>query len=100
MASLAARPVRRRSAIHVLNRVATPYKIRIIGKVNGVGLTRDIKLLSDCLRLEGHDVSVHAIDAEAAKRRRSGLRQLLLKLRLGRSRATPGDVDLNIMLEH
>ncbi len=84
----------------MLNRVATPYKIRIIGKVNGVGLTRDIKLLSDCLRLEGHDVSVHAIDADAAKRRRSGLRQLLLKLRLGRPRATPRDVDLNIMLEH
>ncbi|HEY0686410.1 MAG TPA: glycosyltransferase [Steroidobacter sp.] len=84
----------------MLNRAATPYKIRIIGKANGVGLMRDIKLLSDCLRLDGHDVSVHAIDAAAAKRRRSHLRQWGVKLQLGRSRAPSSDVDLNIMLEH
>lgn len=83
----------------MLNRAATPYKIRIIGKVNGVGLTRDVKLLSDCLRQEGHEVSVQVIDAEAARRRRSGLRQLLVKLQLARSRPV-ADVDLNIMLEH
>ena len=61
---------------------------------------RDIKLLGDCLRQEGHDVSVHAIDAAEAGRRRSHLRQLGVKLQLGRSRAASCDVDLNIMLEH
>jgi Glycosyltransferase len=84
----------------VLNRASTPYRIRIIGKVNGVGLTRDIKLLSDCLRQEGHDVSVQAIDPETAKRRRSRLQQLFLQMQLGRRRARPCNVDLNIMLEH
>ncbi len=67
--------------------------------MNGVGLTRDIKLLSDCLRQEGHDVFVQDIDAAAASRRRSRLHQFGLRLRLGRSR-TGCDVDLNIMLEH
>lgn len=83
----------------MLNRATTPYRIRIIGKVNGVGLTRDIKLLGDCLRQDGHEVSVQAIDTEAARRRRSRVRQLLLKLQMGRSRAA-ADADLNIMLEH
>lgn len=82
------------------NSAATPYKIRIIGKLNGVGLTRDISLLSECLRRDGHDVSVLAIDAEAAKRRRSPLRQALVKLQLAWPRSEVGDVDLNIMLEH
>ncbi|HEY0940531.1 MAG TPA: glycosyltransferase [Steroidobacter sp.] len=58
-----------------------------------------MKLLSGCLREDGHDVSVQAIDDQAARRRRSAWRQLLLKLRLGRSRPD-ADVDLNIMLEH
>ena len=84
----------------MLNVAATPYKIRIIGKVNGVGLTRDIKLLSDCLRQDGHDVSVQVIDAAAAKRRRSRLRQLGLQLQLGRARGHADEIDLNIMLEH
>lgn len=84
----------------MLDRAATPYKIRIIGKDNGVGLARDIRLLGDCLRQQGHEVSVEVIDAAAARRRRSTLSQLLLKLRLGRLRAAAGDVDLNIMLEH
>lgn len=84
----------------MLNTAATPYKIRIIGKANGVGLTRDIKLLSDCLRLDGHEVSVQVIDPAAARRRRSRLRQLGVKLQLSWRGATPGDVDLNLMLEH
>ncbi|MBM0107930.1 glycosyltransferase [Steroidobacter sp. S1-65] len=67
--------------------------------MNGVGLTRDIKLLSDCLRQDGHEVSVQAIDAAAAGRRRSRLHQLGLQLKLAGSRAA-ADVDLNIMLEH
>ena len=66
--------------------------------MNGVGLTRDIKLLGDCLRQDGHDVSVEPIDPAAANRRRSRLHQWGVQLKLGRSRAE--DVDLNIMLEH
>lgn len=85
----------------MLNTAATSYKIRIIGKFNGVGLARDIKLLTDCLHRDGHDVSVSAIDADAASRRRSPLRQFLEKLRLARRGALrPAEVDLNIMLEH
>lgn len=84
---------------HVRNKAIAPYKIRIIGKANGVGLTRDFKLLGDCLRQEGHEVSEHVIDDEAARRRRSIVRQLLMRLRLAGSRVAC-DVDLNIMLEH
>lgn len=77
-------------------------KICIIGKSNGVGLTRDIKLLADCLREDGHDVSVHAIDAAEAKHRRSLLTQAKVRMQLAwRARpATSDRANVNIMLEH
>lgn len=78
-------------------------RICIIGKSNGVGLTRDIKLLADCLREDGHDVSVHAIDAAEAKHRRSLLTQTKVRMQLAWQRARPASAhraDLNVMLEH
>jgi glycosyltransferase involved in cell wall biosynthesis len=78
-------------------------KIRIIGKSNGVGLSRDIKLLADCLREDGHQVSVHAIDATEAKHRRSLLTQAKVRMKLAGLGARPAAadrVDVNVMLEH
>jgi hypothetical protein len=82
---------------------AIAAKINIIGKSNGVGLTRDIALLADSLRSIGHEVAVHAIDTEQARRRRSllsqsvvGLQHTWHRFKWGRRDAA----DLNLMLEH
>jgi glycosyltransferase involved in cell wall biosynthesis len=78
-------------------------RICIIGKSNGVGLTRDIKLLADCLREGGHEVSVRAIDAAEAKRRRSLVTQAKVRMQLAWLGARPtagARTDVNVMLEH
>lgn len=77
--------------------------ICIIGKSNGVGLTRDINLLASCLREGGHAVSVHAIDAVEAKHRRSLMHQAKVRMQLAGLGARPAEtdrVDVNVMLEH
>lgn len=79
-------------------------RISIIGKSNGVGLTRDIQLLAESLRSGGHEVTVQAIDATQARRRRSVLSQSVIGLQHAWRRFQPGGrkaaVDLNLMLEH
>jgi glycosyltransferase involved in cell wall biosynthesis len=79
-------------------------KVRIISKSNGVGLTRDIKLLANCLQQAGYDVLVHSISIPEARHRRSMLRQSLAYLQLkspwSGSAAQSDGVYLNVMLEH
>lgn len=77
--------------------------LNVIGKSNGVGLSRDLDLLSAALAASGYEVHVTRIDREQAAQRRSlwaqfRVRCKLLWLRLQR-RARPA-VDVNLMLEH
>lgn len=79
-------------------------RISIIGKSNGVGLTRDIQLLADLLRSVGHEVTVRVMGATQARRRHSVLFQAVLGLQQAWRRFRPGrraaTADLNLMLEH
>lgn len=82
----------------------TALRINLIGKSNGVGLQRDLGLLSHALRSLGHRVEVLAVDAEEARRRRSLLTQSAVGLhrlygRMG-GLSQGADIDLNLMLEH
>lgn len=80
-----------------------PRRITIIGKSNGVGLTRDIELLTNCLLDGGHEVAVHTPDTIEARRRRSLLSQASVRFRLARPRSkarAAQHTDVNIMLEH
>jgi hypothetical protein len=78
-------------------------RVNIIGKSNGVGLARDLTLLSDALQDSGHQVTVTIIDVAQAKRRRSALAQLATRARLALGRRSPETdcrADVNLMLEH
>lgn len=90
--------------VNAIPTAAPPARIGIIGKSNGVGLTRDIQLLADSLRSGGHEVTVHAIDVTQARRRRSVLSQSVIGLQQTWRRFQPSRrkaaVDLNLMLEH
>ena len=72
--------------------------VRIIGKLNGVGLSRDIAILQECLGGLGLQVEVLGIGRPDAALRRSALRRWLSR-RLSRQRP-PELVAANIMLEH
>lgn len=76
--------------------------LNVIGKSNGVGLSRDLDLLSAALAAGGYEVRVTRIDRDQAALRRSlwaqfRIRCKLLWLRLQR-RERPAVV--NLMLEH
>ena len=79
-------------------------KINIIGKSNGVGLARDLKLLADSLQHRGHEVSVRTIDKVQAGRRRAVWAQWAVRADLAWKSATnaslAADTDVNLMLEH
>ncbi len=81
-----------------------PVRVNIIGKSNGVGLTRDIDLLAAALQASGHEVGVTIIDTVQAKRRRSPLAQFAARARLAwggaGSTARAAGADVNLMLEH
>lgn len=94
----------RQYRVAVRNDVSTKRLIlNVIGKSNGVGLARDINLLSAALADCGYDVRVTRIDRDQAGQRRSLWAQLsiqckLLWLRVQRH-AMPA-IDVNLMLEH
>jgi glycosyltransferase involved in cell wall biosynthesis len=82
-----------------------PVRFNIIGKSNGVGLERDLMLLSGALRESGHEVSVTIIDDTQARRRRSAFAQWKVRANLAwdrRKAAAPTvpKADVNLMLEH
>ena len=80
-------------------------RINVIGQANGVGLTRDMKLLAEALRQCGCYVDLTAIDSHQSKQRRSRIKQFGLQWRrarrsMGYSGTLPPHYDFNIMLEH
>lgn len=76
--------------------------VRLIGKANGVGLTRDLELLRQALCACGCHVDVHAVSRADRRRRRSIMVRLDARMRrtLGRGPRPGSGYDLNIMLEH
>jgi glycosyltransferase involved in cell wall biosynthesis len=75
-------------------------KVRLIGKSNGVGLSRDLELLAATLTACGCDVTPHACERRDRKRRRSLLTRLAMRLSRLRGAAAQPLYDLNVMLEH
>jgi hypothetical protein len=75
-------------------------RVRLIGKANGVGLSRDINLLAAALRACGCEVQELPCDRRERRRRRSAITRLSARLRRSRPGAGRADCDANIMLEH
>jgi hypothetical protein len=75
-------------------------RVRLIGKANGVGLSRDISLLGAALRASGCEVEELPCDRRERKRRRSMLTRWRARLRHSRPDAGPSPCDVNVMLEH
>jgi len=77
--------------------------VNLIARDNGLGLSRDLRLLSNALKANGCDVHVTPLDEQHERRRwalggrswRSAWRRLRLRLR----KTTPR-FDINIMFEH
>lgn len=70
-------------------------RVRLIGKTNATGLSRDFTLLAAALQAGGCEVVIHGCDKPDRKRRRSPLVRTLARWR----RRVPR-YDANIMLEH
>jgi hypothetical protein len=75
-------------------------RIRLIGKANGVGLSRDINLLGAALRASGCDVQELPCDRRERKRRRSLLTRVVARVRQLQRSGRPTKCDVNVMLEH
>lgn len=75
-------------------------QLRLIGKANGVGLSRDLDLLGAALRASGCEVLQQGCDRRERRRRRSLLTQMSARIgRFGIGTTRP-TYDVNIMLEH
>ncbi|HEY3731702.1 MAG TPA: hypothetical protein VGL28_10645 [Steroidobacteraceae bacterium] len=77
-----------------------PLTVRLIGKSNGVGLTRDLSLLESALIASGCQVSVHACERDDRRRRRSLLTRLAMRARRRHGTSRVPRFDVNVMLEH
>jgi hypothetical protein len=75
-------------------------RVRLIGKANGVGLSRDINLLAAALHAGGCQVEQLPCDRRERRRRRSWLTQLIARMPRSRRRSDRSVCDVNIMLEH
>jgi hypothetical protein len=79
-------------------------QVRLIGKANGVGLSRDFDLLAGALRACGCQVTLHGCERRDRKRRRGLLTRLLARGRRLRTTlrgaSTSARYDVNLMLEH
>jgi glycosyltransferase involved in cell wall biosynthesis len=75
-------------------------RLRLIGKSNGVGLSRDLALLAGALAASGCEVTQHPCARRDRKRRRSLLTRLAMRLRRLRTPAAHPPFDVNVMLEH
>ncbi|HEY6452490.1 MAG TPA: glycosyltransferase [Steroidobacteraceae bacterium] len=78
-----------------------PLRVRLIGKANGVGLSRDFELLETALRACGCEVTRHGCERRDRKRRRGLVTRFVARARALR-RSTPAGAryDVNLMLEH
>jgi len=74
--------------------------VRLIGKANGVGLSRDLNLLDAGLGAAGCEVVQQPCDRRERRRRRSLLSQVTSRLRLLNAGASQIRYDVNVMLEH
>lgn len=95
--SLASSAARSQPALH------SAVRVRLIGKSNGVGLSRDFDLLADALRAAGCQVSLQRCERRERRRRRALSTWIGAKVRrlpLLAARAGPPLWDLNVMLEH
>lgn len=79
---------------------APALKLRLIGKSNGVGLSRDLELLAAALRACGCEVTQQLCERRERKRRRSLHARLAMRISRWRRAAPPPPFDANIMLEH
>lgn len=75
-------------------------RVNIIGKSNGVGLTRDARLLTDALRAGGCEVTLTTTGSRESGRRKSLLFKGLRGLRRHLSPLPTTRFDINVMLEH
>jgi hypothetical protein len=75
-------------------------KLRLIGKSNGVGLSRDLELLGAALSACGCEVTQHACERRDRRRRRSLLTRLAMRVSRLRGAAAHTPFDVNVMLEH
>ena len=75
-------------------------KLRLIGKSNGVGLSRDLELLAAALSACGCEVTQQVCERGARKRRRSLRTRLAMRIGRWHRAAAQPPVDANVMLEH
>jgi glycosyltransferase involved in cell wall biosynthesis len=87
-----------------LSRERGPLQVRLIGKANGVGLSRDLDLLAAALRANGCEVTLRGCEKRDRKRRRNLIVRLAARLHGRRRRFSgipvPTRYDVNLMLEH
>ncbi len=72
--------------------------VRLIGKSNGLGLSRDLELLGGALRAAGCEVTPLPCDRRERRRRRGWLARTVARLR--RPNTRHASFDVNLMLEH
>jgi glycosyltransferase involved in cell wall biosynthesis len=75
-------------------------RLRLIGKSNGVGLSRDLELLGAQLRASGCEVTPYPCERRDRKARRSPLTRVAMRISRWRGVATRPRYDVNVMLEH
>jgi len=75
-------------------------RLRLIGKSNGVGLSRDLELLGAQLHASGCEVTPYPCERRDRKRRRSALTRLAMRISRWRAVAPRPRYDVNVMLEH
>jgi hypothetical protein len=80
--------------------MAARMKVRLIGKANGVGLSRDFELLAAALRDSGCDVTPYGCERRDRKRRRGFFTRLAARARGLRGGGPDAPYDVNLMLEH
>jgi len=81
----------------------SPLQVRLIGKANGVGLSRDFELLAAALRACGCEVTLRPCERPDRKRRRGLFTRLAAHARgywAAHSRRQTAPFDVNLMLEH
>jgi len=80
--------------------MAARMKVRLIGKANGVGLSRDFELLAAALRDSGCEVTLYGCERRDRKRRRGFFTRLAARARGLRGGGPDAPYDVNLMLEH
>jgi glycosyltransferase involved in cell wall biosynthesis len=89
----------------VTGTAGAPLRVRLIGKSNGVGLSRDFDLLAGALHALGCSISEQRCERRERRRRRALRTWVAAQVRRWQRRAGGGTAaelpwDVNIMLEH